>query len=391
VRGVGLVAAVGLFALLTSVPFADPAGARAAAQDSPETPTCKKCSSTGRLPCTEHKKELCEAEDSVLFCSVISECPVCAGTGWTSCPECDNTVADAAIAKKKESVDKRRITLKAIDDKMGRPLCKAETAHAILIWELEKQKIEKKFLDQHEALHVYAKRMESFYSDYVARLGLTDKDFREKFKVFVWWLMKDQLRGSTVFCDQGAVGGVKLMGSTPTYSVCGNKQQFQDDEKLHRNIVHCLAHLLLSAQQAPAWIGNIKGGWADEGLAHWFEDRYWDLCDNYCYQEQNSNVDFKSGRFKLAVRKMVEMKEAPPAAVVFERNTDTLTLPEHAVAFSFVDYLLTNQDGAKFSQMTLAMKKKVPTREAMKTAYGFGPMEFESMWKAWVLSTYPTK
>jgi hypothetical protein len=391
VRVVALVLLGSLLVGAFAATFAARADARMLAQDAPQAPVCKKCGSTGRLPCPEHKKELCEAEDGVLFCSVIAECPVCHGTGWTSCPECDNPAADAAIAKKKEAVDKRRITLKAIDDKMGHPLCKAETAHAILIWEIERQKVEKKFLDQHEALHLYAKRMESVYSDYISRLQLSDKDFREKFKVFVWWLPDDHEKGSLAFCGQNARGGVKLMGSSPTYSVCGNKQNFQDDEKLHRNIVHCVAHLLLSAQQQPQWIGNLKAGWADEGLAHWFEDRYWGICDTYCYQEQNSNVDFKGGRFKLAVRKMVEAKDAPPAAVVFERNTDTLTLPEHAAALSFVDYLLTNHDGAKFSQMVALLKKKIPTREAMKTVYGFGPMEFEAMWKAWVLSTYPTK
>jgi hypothetical protein len=180
------------------------------------------------------------------------------------------------------------------------------------------------------------------------------------------------------------------MGNRPSYSICGNKQNFQDDEKLHRNIVHCVAHLLLSAQQSPQWIGNIKGGWADEGLAHWFEDRYWDICDTYCYQEANTNVDFKSGRWKLAVRKLVDMDKAPPAALVFDRNIDTLTLAENAVAFSYVDYLL-NQDGAKFSKLVAELKKKVPTRDALKQIYGYGPIEFENLWKAWVKATYPNK
>ena len=92
---------------------------------------------------------------------------------------------------------------------------------------------------------------------------------------------------------QNASGGVKLMGSTPRYTVCGNKQHFQDDEKLHRNIVHSTTHLLLSCLAPPGWVGNLKGGWMDEGLAHFYEDRYWGICDNYCYQEQNTNVDFK--------------------------------------------------------------------------------------------------
>ncbi len=384
---------VGTIAFLLVAMFAPAASVVAApvSQDNPETPVCKKCASTGRLPCTEHKKECVDEEDSLLFCGVIADCLVCGGTGWIPCPECNNVPVRAALDKKKADVALRKIKLQALDDKMGRPLCKSETKHVVLVWELERQKIEKKFLDQHEALHVYAKRLEQMYSDYLGRMQVTDKDFREKFHVFVWWLPKDQIQASTTFCGQGGSGGVKLMGVRPSYSVCGNKQNFQDDEKLYRNIVHCMAHLMLSAQKSPQWIGNLKAGWADEGLAHWWEDRYWNLCDNYCYQEANTNVDFKSGHFKLAVRKLVETDKAPPAAVVFERNVDTLTLPENAVAFSYVDYLLTTQDPPKFSAMVEDLKRKVPTREAMKKAYGFGPIEFEPMWKGWVLATYPTK
>lgn len=355
-----------------------------------QAPVCKKCQSNGRLPCSEHPASECASEDEVLYCSMVAPCTVCAGTGFVPCPECKNEEVRAALEKKKASFPKIVANLKHLDDKMGRALTKVETQHFVLVWDLERIKVEKKFLNQHEGMHLYAKRLERLYSDYLARMQLTDKDFREKFKVFVWWLQKDHEEGALAFCGQNAKGGVKLMGGTPSYSVCGNKQNFQDDEKLHRNIVHSVTHLMLSAQQFPAWMGNVKGGWVDEGLSHWFEDRYWGICDNYCYQEANSNVDFKSGKFKLAVRKLVEMDKAPSVAEVFERNVDTLTLPEHAVSFSYVDYFMT-RDGAKFRDLAAELKRKVPTRDALKKIYGFGPLEFESMWKAWVLQTYPTK
>ncbi|MDZ4771522.1 MAG: hypothetical protein SGI72_00155 [Planctomycetota bacterium] len=363
-----------------------------AAQDkpAPEAPSCKFCQSTGRQPCTEHPKTECESEDEVLYCSMIVDCAVCAGTGFMVCEECKSDIARSALEKKKGEIAKYRIKNEGLDKKMNRALPKVETKHFILVFDLERIKVDKKFINQHEGLHLYAKRLEQLYDDYVARQMLGDKDFREKFKVFIWWLPKDHEEGALAFCGQNAKGGVKLMGGTPAYSVCGNKQNFQDDEKLHRNIVHSVTHLMLSAQQSPAWIGNIKGGWLDEGLAHWFEDRYWGICDNYCYQEQNSNVDFKSGKYRLAIRKLVEADKVPSAAQIFERNTDTLTLPEHAAAFSYVDYFLS-RDGEKFKQLVAKMKKKVPTRDAMKEIYGFGPIEFEGLWKAWVLQTYPTK
>ena len=90
------------------------------------------------------------------------------------------------------------------------------------------------------------------------------------------------------------------------------------------------------------------------------------------------------------MRKLVEADKIPSVAQVFERNTDTLTLPEHAATFSYVDYLIS-RDGAKFKTLCARLKKKVPTRDALKEIYGFGPIEFEGLWKAWVLQTYPTK
>lgn len=385
-RGAGLVLAIFLAILVPWV--ARSAGADPA--QAPVQPSCKFCQSTGRMPCGEHPRSECELEDAVLFCSALVDCAVCGGTGFVVCKECKSPTAQAALDAKKAQFGPRKTALAELDLKMGRPLCKVETEHFVLVFDLERIKVDKKFLNRHEGIHLYAKRLEELYADYCARLTLTDKDFRKKTRVFIWWLAEDHEAGSMAFCGEKARGGVKLLGDFPAYSVCGNKQFFQNDERLHRNVVHSVAHLLLSAQQFPAWMGNVKAGWCDEGLSHWFEDRYWGVCDNYCYQEADSNVDFKSGKYRLAVRRMVESNQAPSVAQVFERNVDTLTPPEHAVSFSYVDYLLT-RDGEKFKALCAKLKKKVPTRDALKEIYGFGPLEFESLWKAWVLQTYPTK
>jgi hypothetical protein len=75
---------------------------------------------------------------------------------------------------------------------------------------------------------------------------------------------------------------------------------------------------------------------------------------------------------------------------MLEKNTDTLTLPQHAVAMSYVDYLIT-LDGAKFGALGRLMRQKKPTREAIQEVYGFNVLEFERRWRAWVLETYPVR
>lgn len=357
-------------------------------QDEPER--CTKCHSTGKIPCSEHPRSDCEMEEDVLYCSVIADCKVCGGVGWLGCPECKNEIGHEWVTKKLDKIQTRKKALEFMDTAMKRELRKAESKHMVLVWEMEAIKIEKRRIPPHEAMHIYLKRMEAVFADFCARFEITEKVFSEKSQLFVWWLEQDHKDGSMAFCQQSGSGGVKLMGSRPRYSICGNKQHFNDDERLHRNIVHCVAHLLMSNEVPAGWIGNLKAGWADEGLAHWFEDRYWGVCDTYCFQEANTNVDFKGGRWRPAVRKMVAEGDTPNIAEVFEKNTDTLTLPENAVAFSYVDYLITH-DGAKFDKLIKKLKAKVPTRDALKEIFGMAPLEFEAVWKAWVLATYPIR
>lgn len=360
------------------------------AKSAQDTPVCKKCQSEGRLPCPEHDKAECALEDSVLFCSVVADCTVCSGVGFVPCLDCVNEPVRTKIEEKKASIAVRKVALAYIDTTMKRPVRKAESEHFVLVWEMERLKVDKKWLESHELLHLYLKRLEALYTDYCARLQITDKEFREKFRVFVWQFPQDHADAGLRFCRQSAKGGVKLMGQTPSYSICGNKQFFQSDEKLHRNIVHATTHLILSAQDPVAWIGNLKAGWLDEGLAHFFEDRYWSICDTYCYQEADTNVDFKGGKFRLAVRKMVDEDKVPPIAEVFQQNVDTLTLPMHAVAFSYVECLL-NKDAEKFNVLVKKLKAKVPTRDALKESYGLSVLDFEAQWKSWVVQTYPTR
>ncbi len=364
----------------------------APAQDKPAGGICTKCKNVGRLWCTEHDKSVEEREyideDELQFCSVIADCPVCGGTGWILCPQCKPPEIAEALEKKKLLLEKKRLTLKALDDKMKRPLRKSETEHFQLVWEMDKLKVDKKFITPHQGLHLYSHRLEQMYTDYRATLGCKDKDFAQKQRVMVWYLPSDHETGANAFCGQTSRGGVRLMGVDPTYSVCGNKQNFQNDERLHRNIVHNVSHLLLSSQQPAAWIGNQKYGWLDEGLGHWWEDRYWNLCDVYCFQEQNTNTDFKSGHYKLAVRKLVAANEAPPAADVFQQTSDSLTLPQGAVAMSYVDFLIF-KDPLKLLDLARKMKAKVVGRDALQQVYGMNLLEFESQWKAWVLGTYP--
>ncbi len=351
---------------------------------------CRSCDSTGMKPCREHESDECMLEDGIVYCTEFNDCASCSGTAWVDCEKCDNPSASEEFARRISERARLAKRNEWIHETMGRPVRLAETEHFRLVWELDSLKVDKKHQNGHQLLHLYAGRLEQLWQDYASVLGASSRDFKEKPLVLVWWLPTDQEKSSGAFCNQASRRGCKLLGSTPRYSMCGNKQFIKNDVVLHRNLVHNVVHLLLSHQTRQVWIGNMKGGWADAGLAHWFEDKYWGRCTNYCYQEQNTQVDFKGGKYKVAVRKLVALDKAPPVAVVFEKNTDTLTPEEHALSFSYVDYLIS-VDGKKLSDLVVLLKRKQPTRDALKATFDMNPIEFESNWKAWVLETYPKR
>jgi hypothetical protein len=365
--------------------------ARSSTQDAPDSgPACRECSKIGWIACEEHKRGETAWEDSVLFCSVLADCPECRGVGWIDCPECDNPATDARLEEKRALARALRGPLEVYDRDMGRPLRKAESDHFILIWEVDSLKVDKRRREGHELMHVYIDRLEHLYDEYCSVLSVEDDEFRVKSKVFVWWLVGEQREAALRFASQSGAGGVKLMGAEAVYSVCGNRQFFRNDELLHRNIVHSVTHLLLSHQSPSMWLGNINGGWAEEGLAHWFEERLFGLCDNYCYEEQNTVTTFKGGKYKVALRKLLEADEAPPVTSVLNLNTDQLSGPQHAVTFSLVDYLI-GRDAKGFNQLCKRLRSKVIARDALAEVFGMSPLELQVQWKAWVLATYPTR
>ena len=137
-------------------------------------------------------------------------------------------------------------------------------------------------------------------------------------------------------------------------------------------------------------MGNVRGGWADAGLAHWFEDRYFEVCDNYCYQESDTAGGVKGGNWKPAVHKLVLKEKAPSLSGLFQENTETLTPDQHMVAFSLMDYLIA-QDAKQVNKLLTRLRNKVTTRDALDEVYGTNALRLEQAWQDWVRETYPAR
>jgi len=351
---------------------------------------CTACKTTGRIACSKHPADECALEDEVEYCSELAGCAVCGGAGFVLCDRCEPPAMREKLEKRRKWIQGRVPVLKPIDDKMGRPLRKVETDHFVFVWEMDKYKIGKQLVSAHEAMHVYAARLEALFADYCSTLAIEPSALEEKSWVFVWYLPKDQEEASAKFCDSSSPRGMTYLGMHPRYSVCGNKQYFKNDVELHRNVVHQVTHILLSHQQPQAWLGERKSGWADEGLGHWFAEKVSGICDTYCHHESKEKLDFEGGKYRIGVRKLVAKDEAPTMVDVTQRNADGLDAAMNALSFSYVDYLVT-LGGDKLNVVLMKLKNRVPVRDVVQEVYGMNLMELETKWKAWVLETYPVK
>lgn len=351
---------------------------------------CTKCKNVGARPCGEHEKGMGDQEHNVLFCSAIGLCETCGGTAWVDCPHCDNAAAEERLANKAAAAPGVAAGIAYFEQDLGRELLYAESPHFVLVWDIEALKVGKKKVEAHELLHLYVDHLELLYADYVELLGVKDREFVKKSRVLVWVNSVDHDEAARRYCGAAAPAGVKLMGVTPTFSVPYLKSLFSKEDEFRRYVLHNTSHLLLSHQMPSHWMGVTKGGWADAGLAHWFEDRYFERCDVYCYTESDTRRGFKGGNWKPRVRKMITEDAAPSLAGLFQKNTDSLTLDEHAVAFSLVDYLMA-LDGVKLNEVFKQLRVKTPTRDVLKSVYDLNAIQLEERWKAWVLESYSSR
>lgn len=351
---------------------------------------CRQCKSSGYIECEAHRRLELDAEHGVLFCSVLDGCEECGGTGHQACAECDDGSRAAGLAAKRAAWSARRDALAELDRVMGRPLRKAESENFVLVWEMSGMKVGKVRRDEHAMLHLTLERLEALRADYVELFAVDPRDLRKKPRVFVWSLPADHRKGSTAFCDLFAPAGSKLMGIDPNYSVCGNRQFFRGDEQLHRNLVHCVTHLLFSHQRPSEWIGNLGGGWIDEGLAHFFEQRGFGVCDNYCFEEQNARFDFKGGKFRPGLRALVEAGEAPSVAALLGKNSDQLEPAEHALALALVEHLV-ELDPVALAAVGRGLRARGSARELLAEHFDVSPIELQERLFAWVLETYPRR
>lgn len=366
------------------------------AQGTPAAPatTCRACGNHGVIDCGKHRKAQQERERNVEFCSHVEACKSCFGVLQVDCRQCTNETAQTELQRRVEVVRAWREQLRAKVDAHSKvePMLHAKTAHVDLSFGVAKLTVGKDKLDTHEGMHLYADRIEALRSLYIETLGVEEKEFSARLAVYV---CRDARQANDLGPRVTGLGGnfavgTKLMGLDAVYCMWQEPRSVPDDEALHRNLVHNLVHLLTSNMAPAGYFGNPANGWVDEGLAHWFEDKIGGKCTNYCFEEilTQQGQTFKGGRWRPAVRAMLDAGELQSVTAIAPKNTDQLTFPEHAQSFAMVDCLIAAHGGKKLREFLVQLKGKIEMRDAMQAVYGFGPLAFDKEFREWTAANY---
>lgn len=349
---------------------------------------CSFCKSRGSIPCDQHSKSEIEREQKVEHCTVAIGCKKCGGVFEVDCDKC--SLADDRLKKARDEKQRWIATLAKHFEAMGRPVRVVQSKHFELTWEAGRAVVGKTTISEHEAVHLYAERCEALFADFMATLGVEESAFSTRFRVILTDREKDHIKASSFYCGQGNPdSSVKRMGAVGNLCLFLDPAKIDPDEnagaELHRAVIHHTTHLLLSNAWDHNWPGETQGGWIDEGIAHYFEDKLDKRCTNFCYREQDTSQSFKGGRWRGPVKQLAISSTRPPFADTATKRTEELTLEEHALVWSYCEFLIA-QNGKGLGQIAKAVKAGRGYRDALKEQFGFNALSFEEAWKKHVKS-----
>lgn len=389
---------------LVRIPFLLLLASALSAQEPAVSVSCDRCISQGEFECSQHKGDLLTLERAVEHCSVATLCKKCGGALTVDCKGCNNKPVEQAAEARRELarqwLEERRKSVAALCVEPDSILF-LKTAHCDLTFSFEPMTIGKKKFDTHHLMHLYGERIEALRSRFVEVFELGPADFPNladdvspRLGVHMLEDERDQRSVSPRVTGMGSQGtGVKLMGSFLAYCVVHDPRTLRSDDDVHRAIVHNVTHLLLSSMVPTQWVGNQGNGWIDEGVAHWFEEQVDGRCANFCYEEVGiaPGSNWKNGKWKIGIRQLAEAGKLRKFTELYQMNSDQLDFEAHAHAFAWVDFLITTEGGRKFADLVRRAKVREPVRDVLQTVFGFGPLQFDERFDAFVRATYPLR
>jgi hypothetical protein len=359
-------------------------------------PRCAKCKTTGRLENKYCTPAIAAMEEKVLHCSYVFEKDKKGhGHPWLPCLRCRSPELAAAAQRDFDEIMGRRkkwlTRRRQVDEMLKTDLLHLETEHFVIAWDIPKIVTKnKKVYRCHEALHLYAERMEEYYRDFMGFFGIDEKEIRnKKHFVYLYERQKHCLKTSKEYTGLNCWNAAKLPGNPSILVSWYDKTNFPKEADLHRHLIHHLSHLFNVSYYRMEWLA-ATAGWADEGLAHFMEYRYFNRADNTCDEEGEEEIMSHSD-WEYEVRVHVVAGKGPSFAELCNKSVTSLSGVEHKLVWSYMDFLFKCYKPERFKDFMKVIKAKRPSREALKEAYGLNVIAFQKKWEAYVLKNYREK
>jgi hypothetical protein len=360
--------------------------------------SCPNCLHKGVLPCKLHlevppEEEQPTPENPIVYCSWAAACPECEGTLWVDCPRCDSGEMTKQIDERHRLI-RTWLDSSQLTKKLGRAVPRLDTNRFALALDVVDlpggdEKTKKK-MSAHTIAHLLARDLEWTAARVAEHFQMTEQDYRAKMRMWLWPTLETHQKAQELFQGTLTTGDFKLLGRDPVFSVWIDPPNFDTVQKVRALFVHNAAHMLLSNAFRPDWIGDIGGGFLDSGIGHWYEYLRFGRTVNYCVEEASGAMNYEGGRWRAPVRRVLEKEKDPFLPGLIQKRTGQLAAQEHALCWSFYDYLLATHPGV-VRKLVIDLKQKKPAREVLAEHLGTDLFATEDAWRAWVSDTYPLK
>jgi len=308
---------------------------------------------------------------------------------WLECASC-GAAPEIDVARRRAELASWRESTRPIDEFLGRSdLLHLDTAHFRLAFDLKRSPF-KTATGPHEAAHRLLELCERSWSEFVADAGVRTEDLTGVTQLFLWGSEKDQERASSKWALERSKSVAKLMGASPVITLCHGKGRVRNESDLERELVHQLAHCLMSCAYKSVWLGGKKAGWIDEGYAHFCELRRMGSVSVWCSLSEEMLEKLEPWKFEAEVARRAAAGEVLELSALSGLDTVALSPEQRLFAWSYVDCVVRAHSG-RLGALVRTLQQEKPTSEAIQTALNVSLADFQRDWATWAGATYAVR
>ncbi|HEX5054761.1 MAG TPA: hypothetical protein VFZ65_23495 [Planctomycetota bacterium] len=278
-----------------------------------------------------------------------------------------------------------------------------------------------KRLDPWLLLHLYARRCENAYTEFLHLIGATDADFPargklpregaflglpDKFLVLLFQKRSDMARYMDRFCgrkDDRSVRYYHLKSYQMLFCVAADALEGFDESGVHSHVLDGVWHNLMSGYQGYSFPLPL---WFSEGLSHYFSRKVPTSALSVMVKDDEAVDQDQQNNWPVRVRRRAQHPEycIPFETLAAISKWEDCGYHAHTQFWSRIDYLM-QLDPEKVGLMLRQMKNvdslndwegqgaqiRVMAQKLLVELFEMDAATFDERWRDWVLKTYPKK